>query len=70
MVMMPYHEEDLDEASVDLLHAAPPPRPLPLRLDDLPRLEQHHGPVGVGCYILLYEVSTRRILYVVPGALH
>ena len=63
-------EEDLDEAAVHLLHAAPPPGALPLGLDELAGLEKHHGPVGVGRDVLLNEVLAGRVLYVLPCVLH
>ena len=65
-----YQEEDLHQASVHLLYFAPPPGALPLRLDDLARLQQDHGPVGIGRDVLLDEVTARRVLYILPCALH
>lgn len=35
-VMRTYQEQNPDQAAVHLLHSAPPPGALPLRLDDLP----------------------------------
>lgn len=65
-----YQKEDLDQASVHLLHFALPPGSLPLCLDDLSNLEEHHRPAGIGSDVLLDEVSTRCILYVLPGTLY
>lgn len=33
--MLTYQKENPDKAAVNLFHSAPPPGPLPLRLDDL-----------------------------------
>lgn len=65
-----YQEEDPDQAAVHLLHSGLPPRALPLRLDKLATLEQHHGSVGVSGDILLYEVSAGDVFYVLPRLFH
>lgn len=65
-----YQEEDFDQAAVHLLHPGFPPGPFPLGFDELPVLEQHHGPVGVGCDVLLHEIAARHVLDVLPGLFH
>lgn len=69
-MMQTYQEENLHQAAVNVLHFALPPGALPFCLDDLVDLQQHHGPAGIRSDVLLYEVSTRRVLYVLPGTFH
>lgn len=70
MNIFTYQKKDLDQAAVHLLHFTLPPGPLPLCLDDLADLQEHHRPAGISSDVLLNEVSTRRILYVLPGMLY
>lgn len=65
--MLTHQKENPDQAAVYLLYPAPPPGPLPLRLDNLADFKKHHGPAGVGGDVLLDKVSTRDVLDVLPG---
>lgn len=64
-----YQEKDFDEAPVHVLDPRLPPRPLPLRLDQLAGFQQDHRAVGVGREVLLDEVPGRDVLNVFPGLL-
>lgn len=62
-----YQKEDLDQAAIHLLHFALPPGSLPLSFDDLTNFQEHHGPAGISSDVLLDEVATRGVLYVLPS---
>lgn len=64
---MPYQEKDFDQAAIHFFHSGFPPGPFPFCFDQLAILQQHHGTVGVGCDVLLNEITTRNIFYVFPS---
>lgn len=65
-----YQKKDLDQAAVHFLDFTFPPGSLPLGFDDLANFKKHHGPAGIRRDVLLYEVSARRVLNVLPRTLH